>query len=204
MKFKHYALFLGVAFGFASCDDGGVTTTESFQMTERTTYSIRLSGRFADTLYFKNDTLQQWEYLTGTEKLTGQFYVFTLDDDNEYSGYFRWTNSERSYDKRVVRQLFTQWDTSDAVVSQLMTPLDSFRPIEGRLRAHSLSIKNDTLNLLLNSANLPFEIENQTANSLQGYAGYSTRSTDIDGHPDSTEFSYYRRFWNLQDLLIQD
>ncbi|KAB2810388.1 hypothetical protein [Phaeocystidibacter luteus] len=204
MKFKHYALFVGLIMGLTSCDDDPVAATEYFQMSERTTYDIRLSGRFADTLYFKNDTLQQWEYVTGTEVLTGDLYVFTLDDENKFSGYFRWTRAQRSYDRRVIRQLFTQWDTADNTVNQLTLQIDSFRPVGGRLRTHSITLKNDTLDLLMNAGNLPFEIENQTTSTLQGFAGYSTRSTVIEGHPDSTDFSYYRRFWNLRDLLIQD
>lgn len=196
-------VFIGVV--LSACSDPADDIVY-FELEPRTAYTFRLEGKFADSLYFKNDTLKQWEYRTGSEDLLGVLYVNeVLDDFGRFNGYFAWSDSEKDYDERIVRQLFTQWDTTDASYSNDVTIfLDSLQPFYGRLRQETIGFRNDTLKLMLSSANLQFDIESQSENRINASAGYPVRSTVIEGHPDSSEFYYYRRFWTLEDLTILD
>ncbi len=178
--------------------------TEYFELQPRTSYSFALSGEFADTLYYKNDTLQSWEYRTGTEGLTGGLFVNeVLDDFGRFNGYFFWTDSRRSYDEKIISQIFTQWDTTNAsFTNETRTFVDTLLPFYGRLRASSIGFRNDTLKLMLSSANLQFQIDDQSVNEIRASAGYPVRKTVIEGHPDSTNFYYLRRSWDLNSLRI--
>ncbi len=202
MKNLYTALILGL-FALASCQDGD-DPTDFFDLEPRTTYNISLTGTFADSLYFKNDTLQQWEYVYGDEELTGVMYVNFIDADQNYTGYIEWDNGVRSFQEKVVRQLFTQWDTASNIGTNESTVFtDSVRPIAGRLRDFTIGWRNDSLPILLGSKNLQFTIADQTSTKIEADAGYQVRSTVIEGHPDSTEFLYNRRFWNLDHLSIR-
>lgn len=195
---------LGIlVFGGVACTQDP-EPTDFFQLEDRTTYQVSLTGTFQDSLYFKNDTLQQWEFTHGTEQLNGVLYVNSMNNERNFVGYIAWDDGLRSYQTDVIRQLFTVWDTSDFTVqSEVSSFQDSLVPVIGRLRDYSIGFRNDTLPLLLSSKNLQFEIEDQTASRIDASAGYQVRSTLIDGHPDSSEIYYYRRFWNLDELKIR-
>lgn len=194
---------LFLMFGFVACTDDDVPT-DFFQIADRTTYNVTLVGDFTDSLYFKNDTLQQWENSGGKEELTGIMYVNDVTDERNFVGYIQWDNRVRTYQKQVIRQLFTQWDTtSSSGANESLALGDSIVPVVGRLRDYGLGFRNDSVPLLLSSKNLQFEIDDQTASAIDASAGYQVRSTLIDGHPDSTDIYYLRRYWDLSNFSVR-
>lgn len=203
-RMKKYLLTsLILVLAFVACTDDN-DPTDFFQIADRTTYNVSMIGDFTDSLYFRDDTLQQWENVGGREELTGILYVNDVTNERNFVGYIQWDNRLRTYQGQVIRQLFTQWDTTTISGSNEASALsDSIVPVVGRLRDFALGFRNDTLPLLLSSKNLQFDIDDQTATSIDGSAGYQVRSTLIDGHPDSTEIYYLRRYWDLSSFHVR-
>lgn len=206
MKTHLSTLALSVfAMGIISCGDDTVEDTIDFNPTANTSYMFYLDGIIADTLHSKTDsTATSWRYVNGTESLAGAFYINDITGDGKFNGYFSWVSSNRQFDEVLVTKTgVSTWDTSRVYDQSSSVGLnDSIQPFYATYKNKSLTLRNDTLKLILNNSVLAFDIDDATETSMKASADYFARSTEIQGHPDSTNFSYDRRAWKLRELRI--